>query len=140
MKITRIKEKNSLHTFKDSTICTLHINKDNVFCDFEKLSKTWETSSNIAIRLDVEQTDVEPIVKELLGKLPNDLAYCIMSEIAEFEHLEAELMRLIYNTGDTGCKVAICLRDDLPQDLKKCCEQSNDINVQQHRDNKHKHM
>ena len=30
---------------------TLHINKENVFCDFEKLSKTWETSSNIAIRL-----------------------------------------------------------------------------------------
>ena len=47
---------------------TLHINKENVFCDFEKLSKTWETSSNIAIRLDIEQVDVEPIVKELLGK------------------------------------------------------------------------
>lgn len=107
-----------------------------MFCDFEKLSKTWEISSNIAIRLDVEQTDVGPIVKELLGKLPNDLAYCIMSEIAEFKHLDDELMRLIYNTGDTGCKVAICLRDDLPQDLKKRCEQSNDINVQQHRDNK----
>lgn len=115
---------------------TLHINKENVFCDFEKLSKTWETSSNIAIRLDIEQVDVEPIVKELLGKLPNDLAYCIMSEIAEFEHLDAELMWLIYNTGDTGCKVAICLRDDLPQALKKCCEQSNDINIQQHHDNK----
>jgi len=60
-------------------ICTLHINKENVFCDFEKLSNMWETSSNIAICLDVEQTDIGPIVKELLGKLPNDLAYCIMS-------------------------------------------------------------
>jgi hypothetical protein len=111
---------------------TLYINKKNILEDFTKLSKIWETSENILLRLDIEQVDAKLVIKYLLGKLPNDLAYSIMSEIAEFENLDDELMRLIYRAGDTSCKVAICLRDDLPQDLNMCCEQSDDINVREH--------
>ena len=45
MKITRIKEKNSLHTFKDSTICTLHINKQKVG-NIEQYSHTSRRGAN----------------------------------------------------------------------------------------------
>ena len=33
-----------------------------------------------------------------------------MSEIAECENLDEELMRLIYDKGDKGCKVAILFK------------------------------
>ena len=53
---------------------TLYVNKKNILEDFAKLSKTWETSENILLRLDIEQVDTKLVIKYLLGKLPNDLA------------------------------------------------------------------
>ena len=111
---------------------TLCVNKRNILCDFERLSNIWTTSENIFLCLDIKQSDIEFITNELLKKLPNDLAYSIMSELAETEGLDDNLMRLIYENGDKGCKVAICLRDDLAQELRDCCERSDDIDIRDH--------
>ncbi|MFP3765054.1 hypothetical protein [Prevotella intermedia] len=110
----------------------LHINKTKIVYDFKRLSNIWNTSNNITLRLNIRQQDFDFVVRSLIKYLPNDLAYTIMSEIAECENLNEELMQLIYDKGDKGCKVAICLNKNLSQELQKCCKQSNDIDIKEH--------
>ena len=110
----------------------LHINKTKIVYDFKRLSNIWNTSNNITLRLNIRQQDFDFVVRYLISYLPNDLAYSIMSEIAECENSDEELMRLIYDKGDKGCKVAICLNKNLSQELQKCCKLSNDIDIKEH--------
>ena len=107
----------------------LYVNKRKILHDFEKLSNIWLASETIFLRLDIKPSDIEIIINELLEKLPNDLAYCIMSEIAEYENLDEKLMKLIYKNGDKGCRGAICLRSDLSQELKECCKKFDDSDM-----------
>jgi len=110
----------------------LHINKTKIVYDFKRLSNIWNTSNNITLRLNIRQQDFDFVVRSLIKYLPNDLAYSIMSEIAECENLNEELMQLIYDKGDKGCKVAICLNKNLSQELQKFYKQSNDIDIKEH--------
>ena len=64
--------------------------------------------------------------------LPNDLAYSILSEIAAYENLNEELMQLIFEKGDKGCKVAICLNKNLPHKLQEHCKRSSDGDIKEH--------
>ena len=107
----------------------LYVNKRKILRDFEKLSNIWLPSETIFLRLDIKPSDIEIIINELLEKLPNDLAYCIMSEIAEYENLDEKLMKLIYKNGDKGCRAAICLRSDLSQELKECYKKFDDSDM-----------
>ena len=110
----------------------LHIDKTKIICDFKRLSDIWDSSNNITLSLNIRQKDFDFVVRRLITSLPNDLAYSIMSEIAECENLNEELMQLIYDKGDKGCKVAICLNKNLSQELQKYCEQSNDVDIKEH--------
>lgn len=110
----------------------LYINKEKILCNFEELSYVWDTSTNISLHLDIQIPDFELIVTELLKKPLNDLAYSILAEIAEKSGLDERLMRLIYEQGDKACKVAICLRNDLPIDLKVKCAHSDDADIREH--------
>ncbi len=110
----------------------LHINKNKIENDFKKLSNIWNSSNNITLRLNIKERDFGLVVQILIKYLPNELAYSIMSEIAEYENLDKELMQLIYDKGDKGCKVAICLNKNLGQELQECCKQSIDIDVKEH--------
>ena len=121
-----------MHLHVESAMKVLHINKTKIVYDFKRLSNIWNTSNNITLRLNIRQQDFDFVVRYLISYLPNDLAYSIMSEIAECENLDEELMRLIYDKGDKGCKVAICLNKNLSQELQKCCKLSNDIDIKEH--------
>ena len=110
----------------------LYINKEKILCNFEELSNVWDASVNISLHLDIQIPDFELIVTELLKKPSNDLAYSILSEMAEKNGLDERLMRLIYEQGNKACKVAISLRNDLPMDLKVKCADSNDADVREH--------
>ena len=83
----------------------LHINKTKIVYDFKRLSNIWNTSNNITLCLNIRQQDFDFVVRYLISYLPNDLAYSIMSEIAECENLDEELMRLIYDKGDKDVKL-----------------------------------
>lgn len=87
----------------------LYINKTKIVDDFKRLSDIWDTSTNITLRIDIKPQDFDLVVRSLISYLPNDLAYSILSEIAAYENLNEELMQLIFDKGDKGCKVAICL-------------------------------
>lgn len=115
---------------------TLYINKENIFSNFDELSNVWDKSTSLSLCLNISIPDFEAVVTELLRKPLNDLAFSILSEIAEKDGLNEELMRLIYNHGDKGCKVAIALRNDLPADLKILCEHSDDADIREHYMNK----
>ena len=110
----------------------LHIDKTKIIYDFKRLSDIWDSSNNITLSLNIRQQDFDFVVRRLITSLPNDLAYSIMSEIAECENLNEELMQLIYEKGDKGCKVAICLNKNLSQELQNYCEQSNDVDIKEH--------
>jgi hypothetical protein len=110
----------------------LNINKTNILHDFKRLSDIWDSTENITLQLDIKQSETKTVVRALTSCLPNDLAYSIMSEIAENEKLDDDLMQLIFEKGDKGCKIAICLHEDLPQELKERCVQSADIDIKEH--------
>lgn len=110
----------------------LNINKTNILHDFKRLSGIWDSTENITLQLDIKQSEAKTVVRALTSCLPNDLAYSIMSEIAENEKLDDDLMQLIFEKGDKGCKIAICLHEDLPQELKERCVQSADIDIKEH--------
>ena len=110
----------------------LNINKTNILHDFKRLSNIWDSTENITLQLDIKQSETKTVVRALTSYLPNDLAYSIMSEIAENEKLDDDLMQLIFEKGDKGCKIAICLHEDLPQELKERCVQSADIDIKEH--------
>ena len=110
----------------------LYVNKRKILRDFEKLSNIWLASETIFLRLDIKPSDIEIIINELLEKLPNDLAYSILSEIAAYENLNEELMQLIFDKGDKGCKVAICLNKNLPHKLQEHCKRSSDRDIKEH--------
>ena len=89
----------------------LYINKTKIVDDFKRLSDIWDTSTNITLHIDIKPQDFDLVVRSLISYLPNDLAYSILSEIAAYENLNEELMQLIFDKGDKGCKVAICLNN-----------------------------
>lgn len=41
-------------------------------------------------------------------------------------------MQLIFDKGDKGCKVAICLNKNLPHKLQEHCQRSNDRDIKEH--------
>ena len=80
----------------------LNINKTNILHDFKRLSDIWDSTENITLQLDIKQSETKAVVRALTSCLPNDLAYSIMSEIAENEKLDDDLMQLIFEKGDKG--------------------------------------
>jgi len=110
----------------------LYINKTKIVDDFKRLSDIWDTSTNITLRIDIKPQDFDLVVRSLISYLPNDLAYSILSEIAAHENLNEELMQLIFDKGDKGCKVAICLNKNLPHKLQEHCQRSNDRDIKEH--------
>jgi hypothetical protein len=72
------------------------------------------------------------LIRFLLSKIPNALAFGALSDLAEWPGAPAELLARIFDAGDTACKVAVCLRDDLTPELMQRCRTSSDPDVLEH--------
>lgn len=101
----------------------LIIDKDAIIHHFNIHSHQWENNDNITLKIHLLEKDIDEILPFLL-KYSNDLAYSIMNEICQMNNLEEKHLKLLYDKGDTACKVSICLRKNLPKSIVCRCENS----------------
>src|SRR5688572_18217456 len=101
---------------------------------FEILANTWKTNGHISLIIpeDLNATDINNIFDFLLKRLPDDFAFFILANMAELENIQIELLERLFDYGDTGCNVSICLRTDLNDKLVKKCRDSKDPAVKEH--------
>ena len=110
------------------------IPRDLTLNEFEKLNQIWDANKNVSLQLPEEFSDVEmeQIFKLLLTRLPNEFAFCILENFAEQQKISMDLLGELFDHGDTGCCVTICLRDDLTHDFVERCVSSNINEVREH--------
>ena len=111
---------------------TLLITKNRVLNNFEWLNTIWEASPTIGLSLSIAPEECTIVVHELVKRLPADIAFSILSELAEDENLEESLVRLIFEKGDKGCKMAIAMRKNLPEDIVEQFRHATDSDIKEH--------
>jgi hypothetical protein len=101
---------------------------------FEELSRQWDSTRDAEILLPPKITDAErdALIVFLLSKAPNPLALGALCDLAEWPGVPADLLARVFHQGDSACKVAVCLRDDLTPELAEKCRASADVDVREH--------
>lgn len=101
---------------------------------FEKLEKIWNAQENVNLIFpeNLSAADVEHIFGLLLPTLPNDFSFCILGNLAEGKNVSTSLLARLFDFGDTGCNVSICLRDNLSEEIMERCKNSDDDDVREH--------
>jgi hypothetical protein len=101
---------------------------------FQKLSHEWDRAREAEIILPRKMNDSErdALIRFLLSKIPSDLALGALCDLAEWPGVPAELLTRLFDHGDTGCNVAVCLRDELSPALQERCRNSPDTEVREH--------
>jgi hypothetical protein len=101
---------------------------------FLRLSKTYDQNRHVSIELPTGFTEAEyrDIFTLLLSQLPNELALLTLANLAELDDVPIDLLEELFDKGDTGCKVTICLRQDLNESLRDKCRNSSDSEVREH--------
>ncbi len=116
----------------------LNVSKDSNLADLRKLSRIWQTHDNAT--MDVEPMsleDVRRLTSDILPNLPDSFMAAILCEFATIPDLPDDLLHLIFAHGDTECKIAVALREKLPQELHAACQDASDDDVREHYFQKH---
>jgi hypothetical protein len=101
---------------------------------FEVLKMRWDRNKNVTIVLPKQFSDreIECLFEFLLPTLPNQFAFCILENVIDLNNVPMPLLNKLFDYGDTGCNVTICLKDDLIPELIYKCLNSKDLNVKEH--------
>src|SRR6266446_5021274 len=101
---------------------------------FEEASKLWDQGRDafLTVPRSMSPHQIETMVIFLLGKIPAELAFSVLSYLAEDSPLRGDLLEQIFDRGDTGCKVSVCLRPDLDKRLEEKCRNSPNDDVREH--------
>ena len=109
------------------------INPRTFYKNYNALKKRWEEATNAFLSIDefsLEQ--LNSLCVFLLNQKDDEFALDILSNLSENEDLNLEICKEIFRKGNISCKVAICLRKDLDDELKFICSNSNIIEVREH--------
>jgi len=110
----------------------LIINENIVNNNFLNAAKEWESEPCIALIIDISAENLYAVLVKLLNILPNNLAFCILADLVERDDFPVDLLGEVYDKGNKACKVAVCLRDNLPLEIMKLCETTDDLDVREH--------
>jgi hypothetical protein len=80
----------------------------------------------------MNDSERDALMRFLLSKIPSNLALGALCDLAEWPGVPTDLLTRVFDQGDTGCKVAVCLRDDLTPALQEKCRNSPDTEVREH--------
>ena len=102
--------------------------------EFQMLSRQWSSATDAQIVLPRKMSDSErnALIRFLLSKIPDSLALGALCELAERPGVPPDLLIRVFDEGDTGCKIAVCLRDDLTAEIKEKCRSASDPDVREH--------
>jgi hypothetical protein len=101
---------------------------------FENISQTYSNNDDVIILLPqkLSPEEIREITLFLLSQVYNDLRNILLADLVEADNFPSDLIEDVFISGDTGCRVAVCLRNDLSEHLIDLCFQSNDENVLSH--------
>jgi hypothetical protein len=108
------------------------VDKDLIINHFFEANKKWTSEDNMELITKIDEQDLNLVVPKLIDLLPKELANSILSDLLERPSFPIQYINQIYNKGDKGCKMTICLRDDLPIDIANMCENSLDKDIKTH--------
>ena len=115
-------------------MATVSIPRELTENEFRKLNLIWDANRKVSVQIpeDLSDADVVRMFKLLLLTLPNEFAFCVLENLAEREKISMDLLSILFDHGETGCNVTICLRDDLSKDIIERCRSSNIEEVREH--------
>ena len=102
---------------------------------FEKLARQWDNPVDatwVNTPFGMELQDAERMALYLLSKIPSDLAFSVLADLAEMYSLRPSLLEEVFEQGDERCKNSVCLRNDLPAHLEEKCRKSPYDSVREH--------
>jgi len=101
---------------------------------FKRLSEQWRQANNAELRVSssMSEMQIEKMVVYLLTKIPEQLAFDVLGELAEESPIRNDLLEQIFDRGDTACQVSVCLRPQLSDRLAKKCRESPNPSVREH--------
>lgn len=113
---------------------TIKINRDIDGKELAELSKRWNAFDDVQIELpeDLSAADIKYITKICTENFADALAMAILSYVVDLNETPNNVLQEIYEKGDVGIKTAICLRDDIPNDLLNNCLESSEPNIIEH--------
>lgn len=109
------------------------INTNTFYENYNELKKEWEKAANAFISINESSAEkINDLCIFLLNKTDDDFALDVLSELSESENINIEICKEIFRKGDVSCKVAVCLRNDLDDELKSICLDSDIMEVREH--------
>ena len=101
---------------------------------YHELSELWKANDDVSIDYPLWSSsyDIESISLKLLEKIPDEFSFVILEYIAELNNTPSNILEEILLSGDAACKVAVCLRSNLSDELRLICDQSDDPNIISH--------
>ncbi len=100
----------------------------------EAWQATWDNASSIRMELPEKLSEDE--IRHLHGVFakhrPKVVAFEGLFALAEHPDTPADILRSIYENGDTACQVAVCTRPDIPRPLVERCLGSTNADVLEH--------
>lgn len=104
---------------------TLKIDSNVSENEFSNMASEWGKANDAEIEMPniLSTNDIQHIYNLAMSMIPNEFAYTVLSDLAEFENVSDDLLRKILETKERGCIEAVCLRDNLPDDMRQICNQ-----------------
>jgi hypothetical protein len=105
--------------------------KKGEYLNFVKL---WDENNNVSLVMPekLSENEIRDLFAFLFSDLPNEFAFSVLSNLAEMKNTPMDLLEALFDRGDTGCNVTICLRSDLSGNLIERCQSSLDPEVREH--------
>lgn len=104
---------------------SIRIDSGTSIDEFGAAARNWLSASDCAV--EFPECLTEPEIRYLTNlavlHIPSDFAYCVLQSIAEFDNTPDDVLREILDTGERSCIESVCLRSDLPTDMREICGQ-----------------
>ncbi len=97
-------------------------------------AKTWSESDDVRYELpdNLSREEIASYFSTLMPLLPDDFANSVLADLAEHPNTDPSWLENLFELGDTGCKVGICLRADLSRELLDRCLRETSTDLLEH--------
>lgn len=100
---------------------------------YDNMVSIWRKHKDVIIQIEKFASDeLVNNIAFLLKRTSEKFASVLLSDIASQKNLTLQQLKEIFLKGDVSCKVSICLRDDLDNELRLWCTNSSEQIVSEH--------
>lgn len=101
--------------------------------EFGRLAVLWDKNNNVDLTIDeMTEDEISRVVEMLIARLPCSLYESVLETLAERNETPLDCLLKIFCTNIESCQMSVCLRDDLDNELKCRCMNSEHKDVCEH--------